>query len=125
MRKLVTSFIILFLITCFVFAQAQTPDLFFSEYVEGSSYNKALEIYNPTGATVDLANYRIMQSTNGGGWQYTHTFPAGATLAAGDVWVICANQIDVALFDTLNADEVLAYPSVVHRFALNRIQAVP
>ena len=33
-----------------VAASADTPtDLFFSEYVEGSSNNKALEIYNGTG----------------------------------------------------------------------------
>ncbi|HEX9975336.1 MAG TPA: lamin tail domain-containing protein, partial [bacterium] len=114
MKKIFTVVAMLFLLAGLAFAKAPTPDLFFSEYVEGSSYNKALEIYNPTGAAVDLANYRIMQSTNGAGWQYVHTFPAGATLAAGDVWVICANQINVALFDTLNADEVLAYPSVVH-----------
>jgi predicted extracellular nuclease len=30
-------------------------DLFFSEYIEGSSNNKALEIYNGTGAAIDLA----------------------------------------------------------------------
>ena len=34
--------------------QAQT-DLLISEYVEGSSYNKALEIYNGTGAAIDCA----------------------------------------------------------------------
>ena len=33
------------------------PDaIFFSEYIEGSSFNKALEIYNATGATVDLSD---------------------------------------------------------------------
>ena len=37
-------------------ASADAPtDLFFSEYIEGSSSNKALEIYNGTGAAVDLA----------------------------------------------------------------------
>ena len=30
-------------------------DLFISEYIEGSSNNKALEIFNGTGATIDLA----------------------------------------------------------------------
>jgi uncharacterized protein len=35
------------------------PDLFFSEYIEGSSFNKALEIYNPTTQTVNLSNYAI------------------------------------------------------------------
>ena len=34
---------------------ATPPKLFFSEYIEGSSNNKALPIYNGTGATIDLA----------------------------------------------------------------------
>ncbi|MGE0002885.1 MAG: lamin tail domain-containing protein, partial [Candidatus Izemoplasmatales bacterium] len=34
-------------------------DLFFSQYVEGTSYNKYLEIFNPTGQTVDLSEYTI------------------------------------------------------------------
>ena len=34
---------------------AATPtELFFSEYIEGSTLNKALEIYNGTGAAVNL-----------------------------------------------------------------------
>ena len=40
-------------------------DLFFSEYVEGSSNNKYLEIYNGTGATIDLSDYKIELYVNG------------------------------------------------------------
>ena len=36
-------------------AQAAAGDLFISEYIEGSSFNKAIEIYNGTGGPVDLA----------------------------------------------------------------------
>ncbi|HEX8779742.1 MAG TPA: hypothetical protein VF728_01050, partial [Nocardioides sp.] len=36
-------------------ASAAPTELFFSEYIEGSSNNKALEIYNGTGAAVNLA----------------------------------------------------------------------
>ncbi|PKP10682.1 MAG: hypothetical protein CVU09_05565 [Bacteroidetes bacterium HGW-Bacteroidetes-4] len=43
-------------------------DLFFSEYIEGSSNNKALEIYNPTGADVDLSAYSVKLATNGASW---------------------------------------------------------
>ncbi len=46
---------------------AAATDLFFSEYVEGSSNNKALEIYNGTGAPVDLgaADYSVQMFFNG------------------------------------------------------------
>ncbi len=85
---------------------------FFSDYMEGSSNNKALEIYNPSLDTMNLDNYQIAQSVNGGGWQYYHQFPAGAKLAPGDAWIITTD----AAFADLQAiaDEVLAYPSVVH-----------
>ncbi len=36
-------------------------DLIFSEYVEGSSNNKALEIYNTTEESIELSNYRIIK----------------------------------------------------------------
>lgn len=99
------------------FNNAEPPPpntLFFSEYIEGSSNNKALEIYNNTGATVNLDEYRIAQSVNGGGWAHYHTFPVGATLGNGDVWVMVTNQVFPSLYDTSLANEVLSYPSVVH-----------
>ena len=40
-------------------------DLFISEYIEGSGYNKALEIYNGTGMAVDLSKYKIRTFVNG------------------------------------------------------------
>lgn len=40
-------------------------DLFISEYVMGSSYNKYLEIYNGTGKAVDLSDYKIELYVNG------------------------------------------------------------
>ncbi len=90
------------------------PDLFFSEYIEGSSNNKALEIFNPTNDTIWLDTYQIAQSSNGGGWAFYHVFPAGASIAPGDVWTIITNQVNSALFASTDADEVLAFPSVVH-----------
>ena len=38
---------------------AATSELFISEYIEGSSYNKAIEIYNGTGADVDLSAFIV------------------------------------------------------------------
>jgi len=34
-------------------------DLFFSEYIEGGSNNKAIEIYNPTGSSINLSGYTV------------------------------------------------------------------
>ena len=48
-------------------AAAASGDLLISEYVEGSSNNKAIEIYNPSTAAVDLAaeGYQLRQYSNG------------------------------------------------------------
>ncbi len=91
-------------------AQPSTS-LFFSEYEEGSSNNKALEIYNGTNATVNLNEYQIAQSTNGGGWQYYHLFPDTAVLDPGDVWVMVTDTWFPA--ETAIADEILSYPDLV------------
>jgi len=88
------------------------PDLFFSEYIEGSAQNKALEIFNPTIQPIELDNYRIAQSANGGGWNYWHEFPEDAILEPNDVWVITTDEADDSLKNV--ADEILLYPSVVH-----------
>ena len=45
--------------------EANATGLFFSEYVEGSSFNKYIEIYNGTGAAVNLANYQLRLYSNG------------------------------------------------------------
>jgi len=89
-------------------------ELFISEYIEGSSNNKALEIYNPADAAVSLDNYQIAQSANGQGWEFYHIFPEGATLAAQDVWVILNAETAPTFFAPGRADEVLPFPSVVH-----------
>ena len=44
---------------------AQTSDLLISEYIEGSSNNKYIEIFNGTSAPIDLSNYQIRLYSNG------------------------------------------------------------
>jgi len=86
-------------------ASAQT-ELFFSEYIEGSGNNKALEIYNGTGAAVNLATggYSILMSFNGG--TSTLSFGLVGTVAAGDVFVVAqaaASAVILAQADQTNA----------------------
>ena len=78
-----------------------TTTIFFSEYAEGSSNNKYLEIYNPTGAEVDLTQYAFPNVSNApttpGQHEYWNTFPAGAKVAAGGVYVIAHPQADASI----------------------------
>jgi predicted extracellular nuclease len=67
--------------------QSMAGGLFFSEYCEGSSNNKYMEIYNATGATVDMTTVTVKTYANGAATP-TYTFPCTGTLAAGDVYVI-------------------------------------
>lgn len=64
-------------------------ELFISEYIEGTSNNKALEIYNGTGSTVDLASggYNIQMYFNG---QLTAGLTINLTgiVSDGDVYVL-------------------------------------
>lgn len=63
-------------------------DLFISEYVEGSNFNKAIEIANFTGTTVDLDDYNLRISRNGGTNNSTIAFLTGAVLNHEEVYVI-------------------------------------
>ena len=76
-----------------------TQNLFFSEYAEGSSNNKYLEIYNPTDEIIDLTNFAFPNATNGsdGQYEYWNTFDESATIAPGDVYVICHGSSDASI----------------------------
>ncbi|MCK5787406.1 MAG: choice-of-anchor J domain-containing protein, partial [Chlamydiia bacterium] len=86
---------------------AAADGVFFSMYIEGSSNNKALEIYNGTSSTINLDNYVIRTNYNGNPWSGLYSFPAGATLDSGDVFVIANEQADAAILAV--ADDSLAY----------------
>jgi endonuclease I/chitodextrinase len=82
---------------------AASNEIFFSEYIEGSSNNKAIEIANYTGQTVSLANYSIKLGSNGNDFgAQTLTFTT-ETIVDGDVYVIgnsqiaiCTSEVDIS-----------------------------
>jgi predicted extracellular nuclease len=77
-----------------------SSDLFLSEYVEGTSFNKALEIYNGTGAPVNLAEsgYKIEVYFNGNTSAGT-TVGLSGTIAPGDVFVLADARAVQAVLD--------------------------
>ncbi|MCH8529356.1 MAG: ExeM/NucH family extracellular endonuclease [Saccharospirillum sp.] len=81
------------------FSQA---DLIFSEYIEGSSNNKALEIYNAGDANLDLGPYVIELYTNGN-TTVQNSLNLSGSLEAGEVYVIANSQ---AVNDILSVADV-------------------
>jgi chitodextrinase len=78
-------------------------DLLFSEYIEGSSFNKALEIANNTGSTVDLSIYTVKKQTNGAGSWSTGLALSG-NLNNGAKFVIVHSSIALACYNTVSAN---------------------
>ncbi len=66
-----------------------SKDLFFSEYIEGSSFNKALEIVNLTGTSINLETegYSIKKQTNGSG-NWISDLPLSGSITHNEVYVI-------------------------------------
>ena len=73
--------------------------LFISEYVEGSSYNKAIELFNPSSSDIDLEvdNYQLARFSNGS------TSPSNINLTG----VVAANSTFV-IAEPRAAAEILA-----------------
>jgi predicted extracellular nuclease len=88
-------------------AEAASADLFFSEYIEGSSNNKALEIYNATGAPVNLGptgeNYVVQMYFNGSNGIFPSTMALTialtGTVANGDVYVLAHSSANTTIRD--------------------------
>lgn len=90
-------------------------DLFISEYIEGSSNNKAIEIYNGTSSLVDMSGYALQLYVNG---SQTPAAPIklNGKINPGDVFVISnklANDDIKAMSDmqsgnlTFNGDDAV------------------
>lgn len=108
--------------------------LFFSEVVEDTQSNKALELYNPTDSDIDLSAYTIQQYQDGANAP-TATLTLSGTLASHEVYVVLSNgngqtqadalliaaadmQDAVASFTGNDAFELLYQGSVVDRIGV-------
>lgn len=96
------------IVTCLFLAlfsvgYSQTCNLFFSEYLEGISNNKAVEIYNPLPTAVDLFDYKVYRYNNGAPTP-SDSLQLMGILAPGGVYV-AGNPSAVA--DILNVSDTL------------------
>jgi len=90
-------------------AEEGFKDLIISEYIEGSSYNKAIELYNGTGEAIDLSNYSLELHSNGA--ETTDKVLAlSGTLEAGEVLVIAHKDAGA---------EILAQADIEDSYVIN------
>ncbi|MBP0000393.1 MAG: Ig-like domain-containing protein [Cyanobacteria bacterium SID2] len=87
------------------------PEIFFSEYIEGSSYNKALELYNPNSIAVDLNanNYSLELYANGASIP-TQTLNLIGSIDPEGTIVLTNGKADSSL---------LAFADITHDFVIN------
>lgn len=95
------------LLTAFMAAPA-AADVIFSEYIEGSSNNKALELYNSGDSVVDLSQYEVHVYANGSK-TVSSTFKPTGNLAAGATYVIAHAYMADTLGSRINLTAGLNY----------------
>ena len=91
----ITSTLLFFFAINSVVAQTNCSQLFISEYVEGWSNNKALEIYNPTSAPIDLSQYFVTRYSNGSSSAtVANSVQLTGMVGAHDVYVAVLEKLD-------------------------------
>ncbi|CAN5534304.1 hypothetical protein BH10BAC1_BH10BAC1_11500 [soil metagenome] len=90
MKKLLLS---VFALAIYTGINAQCNELFISEYVEGTGYDKAIEIYNPTTSSINLTGYRLERFSNGSATSTSGgVLNLSGTIAPGQAFVITNNN---------------------------------
>ena len=87
-----------------------SADLYFSEYIEGSEHNKALEIYNPFTMEVNLSEYSIQLYRNGKN-EAEKSLSLSGLLQGGAVYVVANKKANKAI---LNVADLKTSSSVVN-----------
>jgi hypothetical protein len=80
--------------------------MFISEYIEGTSNNKAVELYNCGGDDVDLSTVGFCVVSNDNTTCTQYDFILSGTLASGEVHTLCNTSLDDNVFDKAGCDEV-------------------
>ena len=92
-----------------------SEDIFFSEWAEGSSNNKYLELYNGSDTYVNLSEFSLSSCHNGCDNEYQFDYPDNVTfdssivLAPGDVFVVCHPSASDSIL--MKCDQTFSYMS--------------
>ncbi|MFT7335635.1 MAG: endonuclease I/chitodextrinase [Porticoccaceae bacterium] len=90
-------------VTTAAYSASTATDLLFSEYIEGSSNNKALEISNTTGSSVNLSAYVVKKQTNGAG-SWSSGIALSGTLNNGRKFTLVNSAIASSCYSTSSAN---------------------
>jgi hypothetical protein len=88
--------------------QAQECGLFFSEYAEGSGYNKYIEIFNPTDAEVGLDGYTLALYGNGSATPTGELDLTGFAIPAGEVFLAAHSSAEPAILEVADVTNTTA-----------------
>jgi len=82
--------------------------LVISQYIEGSGFNKVLELENRGDSPIDLTQLTVELYSNGSATPTTTFDTAGGTLAVGDVYVIANASADAAVLSVADVTSGVA-----------------
>lgn len=95
----------IFIILLFPLLSLSQNSLLFSEYGEGSGFNKWVEIYNPTSYNISLDDYRYNFCWNGCDsllWDFSIKFDSGHVIMSGETYLMTHFNADSILLILAN-----------------------
>lgn len=106
MKKSTCQFLIFISSLIHLSLSAQPTDLFISEYVEGSGFNKALEFYNGTGSPIDLGSGQYVLQVYFNGSASATSVALTGTISAGAVFVAAHTSATLGITPDLSSSVV-------------------
>ena len=85
-----------------------SADLIISEYIEGSSNNKAIELYNNADTELSLEGYTLGLYSNGSS-SVGNSIDLSGTLAANTTYIISNPSADAAILDIADETSTVTY----------------
>ena len=86
---------------CSIWGGSCVGSVLISEYIEGSSFNKAIEIYNGSSTSIDLSSYELRIQVNGSG-SWSSGISLFDSLPSGKTFTICNSKADSFLLSKSN-----------------------